>query len=178
MRPGIPGLRSPVESQRPVRHHPELACRFASSSSLCPPRLCSRRRCVRSSVACDAPPDSQRTTQVAPPGIPGVSQEEDPAMPATPQTAPQVGLAAQQGPQHDVIPQHQSAHFALAIPIWTEVEMPLDLDYDKFRVSLIIRMFVTSLSYPNRRSGVEGVVTRIFTTVCSRRCGCDPSRPS
>jgi len=38
------------------------------------------------------------TAQVAPPGVPGVSQEEDPAMPATPQTTPQVGLATQHGP--------------------------------------------------------------------------------
>jgi len=88
------------------------------------------------------------TAQVAPPGVAGVGQKEDPAMPATPQTAPQVALAAQQGPQHDVILQHQSAHFALAIPIRTEVEMPLDLDYDKPRVSLIIQVFITSLSYP------------------------------
>ncbi len=88
------------------------------------------------------------TAQVAPPGVAGVGQKEDPAMPATPQTAPQVALAAQQGPHHDVILQHQSAHFALAIPIRTEVEMPLDLDYDKPRVSLIIQVFITSLSYP------------------------------
>jgi hypothetical protein len=69
-------------------------------------------------------------------------------MPATPQTAPQVGLASQHGPQHDVILQHQSANFALAIPIRSEVEMPLDLDYDKPRVSLIILiLFDMSLSY-------------------------------
>ena len=88
------------------------------------------------------------TAQVAPPGVPGVGQEEDPAVPATAQTAPQVALASQQRPQHDVVLQHQSAHCALAIPIRTELEMPLDLDYNKPRVSLIIRVFVTSLSYP------------------------------
>jgi hypothetical protein len=91
---------------------------------------------------------AKRTAQVTPPDVAGMGQEEDPAMPATPQTAPKVPLAPQQGPQHDVILQHQSAHFTPAIPIRTEVEMPLDLDYDKPRVSLIIRVSITSLSYP------------------------------
>jgi hypothetical protein len=68
---------------------------------------------------------------------------------ATAQTAPQTGSASQHGPQHDVILLHQSTGFALAVPVRTELEMLLDLDYDKPRVSLIILMlFVISLSYP------------------------------
>jgi len=82
-----------------------------------------------------------------------MGQKENPAMPATAQAAPQIGSAAQHGPQHDVILLHQSARFALAVPIRTEVEMRLvmrlDLDYDKPRVSLIMLMlFDMSLSYP------------------------------
>gem|GEM_PF-5670764 len=70
-------------------------------------------------------------------------------MPATVQTAPQMGPAAQHAPQHHVILLHQSTGFALAVPILTEVEMRLDVDYDKPRVSLIILMlFGMSLSYP------------------------------
>src|SRR5262245_66032846 len=48
-------------------------------------------------------PAAKWTPQVAPPGVPGMAQKENPAMPATPQIAPQMGLAAQHGPQHDVI---------------------------------------------------------------------------
>jgi len=77
-----------------------------------------------------------------------MGQKENPAMPATAQTAPQMRLASQHGPQHDVILLHQSTGFALAVPIRTEVEMLLDLDYDKPSVSLIILMlFDMSLSY-------------------------------
>jgi hypothetical protein len=78
-----------------------------------------------------------------------MAQKENPAMPATPQIAPQMGLAAQHGPQHDVILLHQSTGFALAVPIRSEVEMRLDFDYDKPRVSLIMLvLFDMSLSYP------------------------------
>jgi hypothetical protein len=77
-----------------------------------------------------------------------MSQKENSAMPAMAQTAPQMGSASQHGPQHDVILLHQSTGFALAVPIRTEVEMLLDLDYDKPSVSLIILMlYDMSLSY-------------------------------
>jgi hypothetical protein len=78
-----------------------------------------------------------------------MGQEEDPAMPATLQTAPQMGSASQYRPQHDVVLLHPSTDFALAVPIRTEVEMLLDLGYEKPSVSLIILMlFDMSLSYP------------------------------
>jgi hypothetical protein len=94
-------------------------------------------------------PAAKGTSQVSPPGVAGVSQKENPAMPATVQTAPQIASAAQHGPQHDVILLHQNTGFALAVPIRTEVEVRLDLDYDKPRVSLIMLMlFDMSLSYP------------------------------
>ena len=57
--------------------------------------------------------------------------------------------ASQHGPQHHVILLHQSTGFALAVPTRTEVEMGLDLDYEKPSVSLIILMlYDMSLSYP------------------------------
>jgi hypothetical protein len=78
-----------------------------------------------------------------------MGQEENPAMLATAQAAPQIGLAAQHRPQHDVILLHPSTGFALPVPVRSEVEMLLDLDYYKPSVSLIIRMlFDMSLSYP------------------------------
>jgi len=89
------------------------------------------------------------TPQVAPSSVTGMGQKENPAMPATAQTTPQMRLASQHAAQHDVILLHQSTGFAVAVPIRTEVEMRLDLDYEKPRVSLIILMlFVMSLSYP------------------------------
>jgi hypothetical protein len=80
-----------------------------------------------------------------------MGQKENPAMPATTQTAPQFGSASQQAPQHDVILLHQTTGFALAVPIRAEVEMLLDLDYEKPRVSVIILTLLLidmSLSYP------------------------------
>jgi hypothetical protein len=78
-----------------------------------------------------------------------MGQKENPAMPATAQTAPQMGSASQHAPQHHVILLHQSTGFALAVPVRTKVEMRLDLDDDKPRVSLIILMlFDMFLSYP------------------------------
>jgi hypothetical protein len=80
-----------------------------------------------------------------------MGQEEYPAVPATAHTAPQIGSASQHRPQHDVIMLHQITGFALAVPIRAEVEMLLDLDYEKPRVSLIILiliLFDMSLSYP------------------------------
>src|SRR4029077_7031198 len=83
-------------------------------------------------------PAAKGTPQVAPPGVPGIGQKENPAMPATAQATPQIGSAAQHGPQHDVILLHEGTGFALTVPIRTEMEMRLDLDYDKPRVSLIM----------------------------------------
>jgi hypothetical protein len=80
-----------------------------------------------------------------------MGQKENPAISATAQTAPQIGSASQHGPQHDVILLHPSTHFALAVPIRTELEMLLDLDYKKPRVSLIMLILILidiSLSYP------------------------------
>jgi hypothetical protein len=85
-----------------------------------------------------------------------MGQKENPTMPATAQTAPQMRLASQHGPQHHVILLHQGTDFALAVPIQTEMEMRLDLHDDKPRVSLIILMlFNMSLSYP-----IDALVSR------------------
>jgi hypothetical protein len=73
-------------------------------------------------------PAAKGTRQIAPPAIPRMGQEEDPALPATAQTSPQIGSAPQHRPQNHVILLHQSTDFALVVPIWTELEMLLDLD--------------------------------------------------
>jgi hypothetical protein len=55
-------------------------------------------------------------------------QKENPAMPAPRRTPAQISSGSQNGPQHDVVLPHQSAHFALAVPIPTELKMLLDFD--------------------------------------------------
>jgi hypothetical protein len=55
-------------------------------------------------------------------------QKENPAMPAPRRTLVQISSASQNGPQHDVVLPHQSAHFALPVPIRTELKMLLDFD--------------------------------------------------
>jgi hypothetical protein len=94
-------------------------------------------------------PAAKWTPQVPPPGVPGIGQKENPAMPATAQTAPQIRSAAQHGPQHDVILLHQTTGFALTVPIPADMELRLDLDNNKPKVSLIMLvLFDMSLSYP------------------------------
>jgi hypothetical protein len=92
---------------------------------------------------------SQRTPQIAPSRITGIAQKEDPAMHASIQASPQIPSPPQHGPQHDVVLLHQLADLALATPIRTELEMLLNLNYDKPSVSLMmVMLFDTSLSYP------------------------------
>jgi hypothetical protein len=55
-----------------------------------------------------------------------MSEEENPAMPATGQAWQQVRFGPQNGPQDEIVLQHESAHFALAVPIPAELEMLLD----------------------------------------------------
>ena len=61
-----------------------------------------------------------------------------PAMPATGQASPQAGFGPQNGPQDEIVLQHESAYFALAVPARAELEMLLDFYGQKPRVSLMI----------------------------------------
>jgi hypothetical protein len=69
---------------------------------------------------------SESTTQIAAPGITGMSQEEDPAVPTSRQASPQAGFGPQDGPKDEIVLQHKSAYFALAVPARAELEMLLD----------------------------------------------------
>jgi hypothetical protein len=66
------------------------------------------------------------TTQIAAPGITGMGQEEDPAVPAAGQASPQARFGPQNGPQDEIVLQHKSVYFALAVPDRAELEMLLD----------------------------------------------------
>jgi hypothetical protein len=69
---------------------------------------------------------AKRTTQIAASGITGMGQKENPAIPATGQAWPQARFGPQNGPQDDIVLQHESAHLALAVPARAELEMLLD----------------------------------------------------
>ena len=69
---------------------------------------------------------SESTTQIAAPSITGMSQEENPAVPAAGQASPQARFGPQNGPKDEIVLQHKSAYFALAVPAGAELEMLLD----------------------------------------------------
>ena len=103
------------------------------------------------------------TTQIAAPGITRMGQEEDSAVSATGQASPQTRLGPQNGPQDEIVLQHDGAYFALAVPIPAELEMFLDSYGKKPRFSLIILIsFSTSSSYPVDTHVSRGR-TRIFS---------------
>jgi hypothetical protein len=70
----------------------------------------------------------KRTAQIPAPGVPGIGQEENPALAATAQTASQMGVGMQDRPQQDVIRRDQSADAAAAIPIRDALKLPLDFE--------------------------------------------------
>ncbi|MGH9444689.1 MAG: hypothetical protein ACRD3O_03015 [Terriglobia bacterium] len=55
-----------------------------------------------------------------------MSQEENPALPATAQTGPQRGVEVEDRAQLDVVLPHQSAHAAAAVPIRAALKLLLD----------------------------------------------------
>src|SRR6266853_20524 len=77
-------------------------------------------------------------------------QKENPAMPALPDTPPQLRSAPDDGPQHHVVLPHQRAHLARAVPILAELKMLLDFDDYKPRVSLMMLMFLNTHPRPTR----------------------------
>jgi hypothetical protein len=81
-------------------------------------------------------PAAERTPQVATPGIAGVRQEENPAMPAAGQAGSQVRLGSQHRSQQPVIFQDQDSYRALTVPVGLELEMPCDRDCKKAKLEL------------------------------------------
>ena len=76
-------------------------------------------------VRCSAP---KRTPQIPAPRVPGMGQEENPALAATAQTGPQMRVGTEDRAQLDVILPDQSADAAAAIPIRDALKLLLDFD--------------------------------------------------
>jgi len=68
------------------------------------------------------------TAQIPAPGVPGMRQEENPALTATAPTTSQRGMGAEDRPQQDVIRPDQSADALTAIPIRAALKLLLDFD--------------------------------------------------
>lgn len=66
-----------------------------------------------------------------------VREEENPTMPTTAQTAPQLELVPNHGAQYHVVLSDQSADYlAPLIPIWAELKKLLESDYQKHKLGL------------------------------------------
>jgi hypothetical protein len=69
---------------------------------------------------------SKRTPQVLAASVPGMGQEENPALPAAAQTGPQMGVEVEDRAQLDVILPHQSVDAAATVPIRAALKLLLD----------------------------------------------------
>ena len=70
---------------------------------------------------------SKRTPQILSAGLVGMGQEKNPALSATAQTRPQLGVEMEDRAQLDVVLPHQSADAAAAVPIRAALKLLLDL---------------------------------------------------
>ncbi len=71
---------------------------------------------------------SKRTPQIPAPRIPEMGQEENPTLPATAQTGPQMSVGAEDRTQLDVVRPHQSADATAAVPVRDALKLLLDFD--------------------------------------------------
>jgi hypothetical protein len=72
---------------------------------------------------------AKRTAQIPAPRVPRMREEENPTMPTTGETRPQLGMVPENRAQHHVILPHQSPDpLAPPVPIRAELEKFLDLD--------------------------------------------------
>jgi len=91
------------------------------------------------------------------PSVARIGQEKDPAMPATGEAGPKVRVGIQNGPQDKIILQNESAHALLTVPSWIKLEMLLDFDSKKPRLSLKMLMdFCIASFYYMAPSGSRG----------------------
>jgi hypothetical protein len=79
---------------------------------------------------------AKRTAQVVPPGIAGMSEKKDAAMPATTQAFAQMRLGSQSRSQKRVILQRQPGDRSLSIPSRDKLEKLRDPDCKKPKLSL------------------------------------------
>lgn len=101
-------------------------------------------------------PATERTAEVLPASVAGMGQEEDPAVPATDTTPPEIGPAPQRRPQHEVVRQDQVADLALAIPARSKRESLLDGYKRKPRVSDRMLRLIMLLALPDSPRVVQG----------------------
>jgi hypothetical protein len=69
-----------------------------------------------------------------------MGEEEDAAMLAASQAAPQVGMGSQRRAQDDIVFQDEAANLAPAVPVWPKLKMLLDPYGKKPRLSLMMLM--------------------------------------
>jgi hypothetical protein len=79
---------------------------------------------------------TESTAQVVAPGIAGIGEEKNPAMPATAQAFAQVRLGAQDRSQEHVILQNQRSDVLLPVPSRPELEELRDRYCKKPKLSL------------------------------------------
>jgi hypothetical protein len=77
-----------------------------------------------------------------------MGQEENPAVPTTRQTPPQAWIGPQNGPEHEIVPQHEIPDFAATVPARLEPKTFLDFYDQKPSVSLMMLIrVITASSY-------------------------------
>ncbi len=96
-------------------------------------------------------PATEGAAQIPPPGIAGMSQKENPALPAPAQAGAQMRLGPQYRPQQHVILQYQGGYRAPAVPVRPELKMLRDPDCKRPKLSL--RMLMLEDMSPSYRIG-------------------------
>ncbi len=117
------------------------------------------------------------TAQVCAITVGEIGEEENPAMPATLQVAPQVGLASQNRSLSLIVFQNKIANLALAIPVRSKLKISFDLYCKKPSVSLMMLMVVSMSSFYSIgalvSSGRTGAVLfRLAMTLPRTKCIC------
>ena len=79
---------------------------------------------------------AEGTAQIGAASVPGVGEEEDPALPAPREAGPGAELGEQDRMQYGVVLQDQLAQWRRAVPVGGEPELPLDRYGKKARRSL------------------------------------------
>jgi hypothetical protein len=111
---------------------------------------------------------AEGAAEVLTPYVPGIRDEDDPAMPAPTAIPPQVGLVSQHGAQDGVVHRHESTYLALVVPVravrFGRREALLDLYEKNPRASLIILIlfFFIALVVPTGEHFVERVGREFF----------------
>jgi hypothetical protein len=101
---------------------------------------------------------AEQTAQVMAPGVAGVSEEKDPAMPATTQAFAQVRLGPQDRSQEHVILQNQRPDVLLPVPSRPELKELRDRYCKKPKLSLrMLTLLLVTSSYPIAAPCVENV---------------------